>query len=202
MLNVSFEFDEAAYDASAQAWVDGPMRESFVDAVNRAAARVAKGMGGYLADNLHRATSFTLDAGGYLEADAGDPSPAALVYVRRRQASYLGYEVYGGTRTAGDPETLPGGVLVPARDFIMTADGNLDLDEVSAELAAGDARWLALGPPGDQVLLRGSGSQTVFLAALTPETHYDPELDLEGWLVREGTAAVAEEVGAASMTWA
>ena len=59
--------------------------------------------------------------------------------MRRRQASYLGYEIYGGDRRAGDPETRPGGVLVPTRDSAMTADGNLDLDAVSSEMAAADS---------------------------------------------------------------
>lgn len=165
MLSVSFEFDEAGFDASAQAFAEGVMRPSLVDAVNRAAARVAKGIGGFLGDNLHRATDFTRTAGGYLPAEPDDPSPAALVFVRRRQASYLGYEIYGGDRRAGDPETLPGGVLVPTRDSAMTADGNLDLDEVSAEMAEAETRWLALGPPGNQVLVSGNGSRLVFWSA-------------------------------------
>ena len=68
MLNIAFEFDEVSFDASAQAFEDDVMRPSLVDAVNRAAARVARGIGGFLQDGLHRVTDFTLHAGGYLEA--------------------------------------------------------------------------------------------------------------------------------------
>ena len=146
MLTAHLEFDEAAYDRSAETFERQVTAPSLVDAVNRAAARVARGIGGFLGNGLHRATDFTLNAGGYFEAEPDDPSPAALVFVRRRRASYLGYEIYGD-RCAGDPETLPGGVLVPTRDSAMTADGNLDLDAVSAEMAAADTRGSRLGHP-------------------------------------------------------
>ena len=138
-----------------------------------------------------------MEAGGYLAARLGDASPAALVFVRRKQAEYLGYEVYGGTRTSGDPDTLPGGVLVPARDSVMETNGNLDLGAVREAMVAPDARWLALGPAGDQVLVRGEGSHLQFLAGLVPETHYEPEVDIIGWMSDAAVEVMAAEVGAA-----
>ena len=178
MLTAHLEFDEAAYDRSAETFERQTIAPSLVDAVNRAAARVARGIGGFLGDNLHRASDFTRQAGGYLEAEPDDPAPAALAFVRKRQASYLGYEIYGGDRRAGDPETLPGGVLVPTRDSATTTDGNLDLDAVSSEMAAADTPWPA-GRPSSRARQRLA---TGVLVSLMPETRsccFRPKLAIQ-----------------------
>ena len=166
-------------------------------AVNDTAAAVARGLGGFLEDSLHKSTAFTQHAGGYLEARPYDESPAALVFLRRRQAGYLGYEVFGGDKVGGDPGTLPGGVIVPMRDTVLDSAGNPDWAQVDADLADPRARWVQLGPPGDEVLVRDEGGQTLFLLGSKPETHYDPEVDFYGYVEREATRLMADAVGAA-----
>jgi hypothetical protein len=48
-----------------------------------------------------------IGASGFLPARPGDTDPAASVCVKDRQAEYLGSEITGGTRRAGDYATTP-----------------------------------------------------------------------------------------------
>lgn len=197
MLNIAFEFDESGFTSSTDAYLKGALQPALVGAVNEAAAQVARGLGGFLEGSLSKSTAFTRSAAGYLEADPYDEAPAALVFLKRRQAGYLGYEVFGGDRAPGDPGTLPGGVIVPMRDTTLDGEGNPDWEQVEADLADPRARWVALGPPGDEVLVRDEGGHTVFLLGTKPETHYDPTVDFFGWVTREAVAVMQAEVGAA-----
>ena len=197
MLNVTFEFDEDGFASSSDAYLKGSLQPALVAAVNDTAAQVARGLGDFLEQSLQKSTALTRHAAGYLEAAPYDDRPAAVVFLKRRQAGYLGYELFGGDRTAGDPNTLPSGVIVPMRDTMLDSEGNPDWEQVEADLADPRARWVALGPPGDEVLVRDEGGHTVFLLGTKPKTHYDPEVDFFGWVTREAVAVMQSEVGAA-----
>ena len=119
---------------------------------------------------LDRPTEFTLSAFA-TKLLPGDVA-AALVYVRPLQARYLGLEVYGGTRVAGDYATTDDGPLVPGRDAGLDAQGNLPRGYVNDALRDG-ARWVTLREGQlPALVLPGRGPLKV-VAFIVRETHYD-----------------------------
>jgi hypothetical protein len=81
-------------------------------------------------------TRFTLDAFGILPADAtGVRDPSAIVILKPIQAEYLGLEIDGGIRRAGDYATTKTGSLVLGPDAPVDAYGNLPRDDVGRVLA-------------------------------------------------------------------
>lgn len=138
------------------------MRAALDDAVLYLAASARKRLVEAASSVFDRPTAFTLAAFGYrlLKRDA----PTALVYVLPLQARYLGLQVYGGEREPGDYATTSRGIIVPGRDAVLDAYGNLPRTQVADALRNG-GRWVPTANGAEVLLLPGRDRPRIVAAA-------------------------------------
>ncbi|BCM83604.1 hypothetical protein [Methylobacterium indicum] len=186
---IRFAFDGASFSRRAREYVRGILRPALQQAADYLGAyarlRLMAATQVYLDDPIQ----WTVNAFAYRRGDGGQPS--TVVFVRESQAAYLGLEVRGGVRHAGDYATTRDGPLVPGRDATLDENGNLPRDAVAEALAAG-ARWARLTPGKPAALVLPGRDRLQVLAVIVEETTYRPRFPFND-IVRDAVLAKAPE---------
>lgn len=170
------------------------MRAALDDAVLYLAASARKRLAEATVRYFDRPTRFTENAFRYrlLKGEA----PAALVYVLPLQARYLGLQVFGGDRVTGDYGTVSRGVLLPGRDAVLDAYGNLPRDTVEETLSAG-GRWIPEREGRPEALVLPGRDKLRIIAEVRPRVTYEarfPFHDIVEEVVRERGGGALDHV--------
>jgi hypothetical protein len=122
------EFDarkgsEEYYDRIRKIGIE--LEKAAAAAVNDTADEVLRGLRVQISESLDDPTDFTLDAFAATKARPGG-SPAAQIYVKPEQYSYLKYQMEGGVEHGGGryDDLIGGDMLVPGRGADLDEHGN------------------------------------------------------------------------------
>jgi len=193
-LTISVDVDTEAYRRDANTFVDTKLIPAIAAGINRTAFRARDRLRAEVQTRFDRPTEFTKNAFGVFPAKSRpEPGrdPAALVTVMQMQARYLGLQVFGGMRKAGDYATTRRGSVVPGRDAVRDASGNLPRNYIRDAMRAG-ADWVDLpGQLGPTLIDRRDG-RVRYLAMIKPALRYEARFPFLP-IVQE---VVAKELGA------
>ncbi|WP_187274742.1 MULTISPECIES: hypothetical protein [unclassified Methylobacterium] len=141
-MNVSF--DGAAFSRRSRAYIKETVTPALGEAVLYMAASARKQLSEATEVFFDRPIDWTVD-GFALKRVEGSKAAEALVYVLPGRAEYLGLEISGAERVAGDFATTDQGPLVPGRDAVLDEHSNLHEGFVSDAVSRG-ARWIEAKP--------------------------------------------------------
>ena len=100
-MRFTVDFDGAAFTRQAKAYIQKTVRPGLAEAVLYIAASARKSLSEATEVFFDRPIDWTVEGFAYKRLE-GTTAAEALVYVLPGQARYLGLEVYGGVRVAGD----------------------------------------------------------------------------------------------------
>ncbi|WP_264048853.1 hypothetical protein [Methylobacterium flocculans] len=190
----TLDFDSAEFTRQAKAYVAKTVRPALDEAVLYIAASARKRLSEATPIYFDRPIEWTVDGFAYKKVE-GATAAEAFVYVLPGRARYLGLEVYGGERVAGDFATTDQGPLVPGRDAVLDEHGNLPRGYISDAVSRG-ARWIEAKPGRPPILVLPGRDRVEVLAVITEKTTYKarfPFHDLvEKVVFEKGAAAVAK----------
>jgi hypothetical protein len=187
-MNVSF--DAAAFSRQARAYIKETVRPALDQAVLYLAASARKRLSEATPLYFDRPIDWTINAFAFKFID-GSKAAEALVYVLPQQARYLGLEVFGGERVAGDFATTGQGPIVPGRHAVLNEHGNLPDGYVSDAVSRG-AKWIEAKPGRPPILVLPGRDRVEVLAVITEKTAYKarfPFFDIVERVVGEKAAA-------------
>lgn len=193
-MRIDVEIDRRAYGDQVETFMRRVVEPAVVDGVNSAAEAVRARFVQAMRDAFDNPTDFTLNGLRIFPAAVDQRSPAALIRMMPRQASYLALQVDGGTRTAGDYGTTRAGPLVPGPDATLDRNGNLPRNFVRDALLDPTVEWVDLDGRGFPVLVRRGSGRLEILAVIAEEVEYEPTFDFDGIFLTEGPELVEEAI--------
>lgn len=198
-MRIDLEYDTAQFDAEVSAYIDTAIRPAIASGLTAAAVKVQQDLQAELITDIDDPTPFTKQAiGMYGPKPSKTGELDALVFLRPIQAQYLGYQIDGGIRRAGDYATLETGVLVPGPDAKLDRYGNLPRGFVTEALAGGDAWWMKPKKGNYTALVRRvPGERMQLLAFIMPQVEYEPRFDFYDTAERSANQHIGVEISAA-----
>ncbi|KQP91665.1 hypothetical protein [Methylobacterium sp. Leaf117] len=193
-MRFSIDFDSAAFTRQAKAYVQKTVTPALGEAVLYMAASARKQLSEATEVYFDRPIDWTVDAFAF-ERVEGSKAAEALVYVLPGRAEYLGLEVSGGQRVAGDFATTDQGPLVPGRDAVLDEHGNLPNGYVSDAISRG-VKWIESKPGRPPILVLPGRDRLQVLAVITEKTTYKARFPfiaiVEKAVMEKAPAAVAK----------
>lgn len=189
-MRFSIDFDSAEFTRQAKAYVQKTVKPALDEAVLYIAASARKRLSEATPIYFDRPIEWTVEAFAYKRLE-GATAAEALVYVLPGRARYLGLEVFGGERVAGDFATTDQGLLVPGRDAVLDEHGNLPRGYISDAVSRG-AKWIEAKPGRPPILVPPGRDRVEVLAVITEKTIYKarfPFYDIVERVVGEKAAA-------------
>ncbi|WP_189424522.1 hypothetical protein [Devosia pacifica] len=156
------------------------MRPALAAGLNAAAELVKLDPIDELGRDLDSPNPFTLNAFGILPATpVPGRDPDIVINIQPLQAAYLGYQIDGNVRRAGDHATTKQGLLVPGPHAKLDRYGNLPRGYVARMQQRDDDFWTTFGFSDKPALVpRGAGNELKILALIVDEIAYERTFDL------------------------
>jgi len=199
-MRIDIEIETDAYNAAVEAYLDSTVRPALAAGLTAAAEAVREELTAELLASIDDPSPFTQRAIAIMPAKSRPGSdPDAIVFVMDRQAEYLGLQIDGGVRRAGDYATTKTGSLVPGPHAQLDAYGNLPRDYVQRMLADPHVGWTTMRKgAGYTALVRNvPGGRPELLAFIMPEIEYESRFDFYGIAVQSAEKHVPAFVGEA-----
>ena len=108
-MRIDIELETTDFDRQVFSFIETTVRMGITLGIIVAANRIRDEIVGRMREQLDKPTDFT-ERGIQVALDTKGRDPSATVYVLPIQARYLGYQIDGGLRRAGDYATLDTGV--------------------------------------------------------------------------------------------
>lgn len=134
-MRIEVSLDLSRFNTQSDAYVSKRLQPALQDALDYLAASARKRLQEATPAYFQDPVAWIQQAFAYRRVNAGADIAATLVYVLPSQARYLGIEVFGGVRHAGDYATTNKGLIVPGRDVTLDENGTTPRDAVE------DAVW-------------------------------------------------------------
>ena len=194
-MRIDLELNFSEYDQDVDGYVAGVLRPAIATGVTAAANLVKEELIEAAGRDFDRPNAFTLRGFKVLPASATSKDPVALVSIMPLQAEYLGMQIDGGVRRAGDPGTTASGPLVPGPDAKLDRHGNLPRGYIKRQLADPDVFWTSLGVSDKPALVRRDGDELNILALIVDQAEYGKRFDFYGIVQAGAEQHLAAEVG-------
>lgn len=197
-IDIVLELD--GYTAQTESYLNQVVRPAIADGMNAAAEMVKAALIEELHQDIESPSPFTLNAFGIMPATHRDgKDPDAIVFIKDIQAEYLGFQIDGGVRRAGDYATTKSGPIVPGPHGPTDQYGNLPRGFVAQALAEPHVSWTKMRKgSGYTALVRSTPGQPVqLLAFILPEIEYEQSFDFYDTAIRAGSKALPAAVSEA-----
>ncbi len=187
-MRIDIEIDTGVdFLTGVESYHDSTVRPALAAGLTAAAEAVQQELTAQLLAEISDPNPFTQRAIAILPANyRAGRDPDAIVFVQERQGEYLGLQINGGVRRAGDYATTRTGALVPGPHAQLDAYGNLPRGYVDRMLADPHVGWTTMRKgAGYTALVRNvPGGRPQLLAFIMPEIEYEPRFDFYGGAVR------------------
>lgn len=180
MINIDVVIDGDEFHRKAESWSRDFRDRRLKNALWNAGTNVAKGLAALTEKHFKNPTPFTRNAFGRVWSKDSQ-GPYVDVFVKDMQARYLGLEVHGGMRHAGDYATTKRGPIIPLRDARLSKYGGLPRGYTRRMMQQG-ANWIVTNAGRTVLVKKNSDGSTAFLAEIIDGAHYEKKFDFFGYV--------------------
>lgn len=203
-MKIEITTEIEGFNSAVESYLSQTVRPAIAAGINAAAEAVKAYLLAELIEDIDNPTAFTRNAFGVLPASSKPGSTGidmdALVYIKDIQAEYLGFQIDGGVRRAGDYATGKTGPVVPGPHAPVDQYGNLPRNYISDMLKDPHVSWTKMRKrTGYTALVRNVPGKRdpELLAFIMPEIEYNRRFDFYDTAVRSASKHLPDAVQSA-----